>query len=430
MSALPLRAGGRGLRLEPDAALYALGIAAGLGLGLALRSALLLAIAGLAGAVVAVRVAPEISLVLLASEGTLKSLYPFSELPVDLLLVTLGLTFWACVVVTRVHGLPRIPPASALIIVLAALLVVAVMRSSLPGATAKAVYFEVVPLALFFSAFVLVRDLRALTRLAIGFVVVGFIVAHAASPSTDPSQPYTLPGGSEIEAALYPAFGALAAVTCVAMRVRGRWRLLALALGVALAAAAARAGSRGVLLSLLGAAIFAGILLIAHARRPVLTFALVALVGLGAVETGRAVISPAALSRYEGLTTDPRRAYLRTRAVDQALARPFGNGVGAFGLNLPVLNPRPAVPYPHNVALEIFGESGIFALGALAGLVGASLLAALRVARRPGAAFCAVGMVFALLEAFASGNVNDDHLLWMTLGVALAAPGLAAMRDG
>ena len=66
----------------------------------------------------------------------------------------------------------------------------------------------------------------------------------------------------------------------------------------------------------------------------------------------------------------------------------------------------------------------------LVGLVGASLLAAVRVARRPGAAFCAVGMVFALLEAFASGNVNDDHLLWMTLGLALAAPGLAATRDG
>ena len=185
-------------------------------------------------------------------------------------------------------------------------------------------------------------------------------MAQAASPSTDPTQPYTLPGGSEIEAALYPAYGALAAVTCVAMRVRGPWRLLALAVGVALAGAAARAGSRGVLLSLAGAAVFAGILLIIHARRPLLTFVLVALVGLGAVEAGRALISPAALSRYEGLTTDPRRAYLHTRALDHALAYPFGNGIGSFGLNLPVLNPRPAVPYPHNVALEVFDESGIF----------------------------------------------------------------------
>jgi O-antigen ligase len=430
MSALPVRAGGLGRRLEPDAALYALGIAAGLGLGLALHSALLLAVAGLAGAIVAVRAAPEISLVLLASEGTLKSLYPFTKVPVDLLIVSLALTLWACVAVSRARGLPRIPSASALMLVLVALLLVAVMRSSLPGATGKGVYFEVVPVVLFFSPFVLVRDLGALTRLAAGFMVVGFIVAHAASPSADPTQPYTLPGGSEIEAALYPAFGALAAVTCVALRVRGRWRLLVLALGIVLAGAAVRAGSRGVLLSLVGAAIFAAILAIAHSRRPVLTFALVALVGLGAVEAGRAVTNPVALSRYQGLTNDPRRAYLHTRALDQALAHPLGNGVGTFGLNLPVINPRPAVPYPHNVALEVFNESGIFALAALVGLVGAALLAALRVVSRPGAAFCAVGMVFALLEAFASGNVNDDHVLWMTLGLALAAPGFAATRDG
>jgi hypothetical protein len=30
--------------------------------------------------------------------------------------------------------------------------------------------------------------------------------------------------------------------------------------------------------------------------------------------------------------------------------------------------------------------------------------------------------VFALLEAFASGNVTADPLLWMTLGIALAMP--------
>ena len=29
----------------------------------------------------------------------------------------------------------------------------------------------------------------------------------------------------------------------------------------------------------------------------------------------------------------------------------YGNGIGTFGLNLPVMNPRPAVPYPHNAAI-------------------------------------------------------------------------------
>ncbi len=417
-------------RVSPPTALFALALALSLGTGLALRSPLLLGIGALAAAAVTLRAAPELSLVLLASEGTLKSLYPFTELPADLLIVTLALTVWSCWVMTQRHGLPRVPWTAALFLVISTLLVVAVIRSSLPGATTKGIYFEIVPLVLFFAPFMLVRDLDALTRLSLAFIVVGLIVVHATSASADPSEPYTLPGGSEITAALFPAFGALAAVTCVALRARGRWRLVFFVLGGVLAAAAARAGSRGVLLALLGAALLGAILLIAQSRRPMLTLALIALIALGIAEAGRQVVGPTALSRYARLTNDPRRGYLHTRALEQALAHPLGNGVGTFGLNLPVINPRPAVPYPHNVALEVFNESGIFALGALVALVAAAALAALRVARHPGAAFCAVGLAFALLEAFASGNVTDDSLLWMTLGIALAISASSAASDG
>jgi O-antigen ligase len=430
MSAWPLDALGLYPRLSPVAALRVAAFAVSIGAGLWLRSPLLLGIGALTGAVVALRAAPELSLVLLASEGTLKSLSPFTAIPGDLLIWSLALTLWSCWVMVERHGLPRIPWTAALFLVLSTLLVVAAMRSSLPGAASKGIYFEVVPLVLFFSPFVLVRDLPALTRLAVAFIAVGFIVAQAASPSADPTQPYTLPGGSEITAALFPAFGALAAVTCVAIRARGRWRLVFLAVGVVLAAATARAGSRGVLVALLGAAVLGGILLIAHSRRPVLTFALIAVIGLGVAEAGRQVVGSAALSRYQRLTSDPRRDYLTTRALDQALAHPLGNGIGSFGLNLPVINPRPVVPYPHNVALEFFNESGIFALGALVALVAAAFLAALRVARLPGAAFCAVGLAFALLEAFASFSVTENFLLWMMLGIALAMPGSPAPSDG
>jgi O-antigen ligase len=430
MSAWPLDARGPGLRLSPVAALCAAALAASGGAGLALRSPLLLAIGALAGAVVALRAAPELSLVLLASQGSLKSLYPFTELPADLLVVTLALTLWSCWVMVERHGLPRVPWTTALFLVLSTLLIVAAMRSSLPGAASKAIYFEAVPLLLFFSPFVLVRDLPALTRLALGFIAVGFVILQATSPSADPSEPAALPGGSEITAALFPAFGALAAVTCVAMRTHGRWRLAFLALGAVLAAAAASAGSRGVLVSLLGASVLGGVLLVVHSRRPVLTFALIAVVGLGVAEAGRQFVSPAALSRYERLTSDPRRDYLSARALEQALAHPLGNGIGTFGLNLPVINPRPAVPYPHNIALEVFNEAGIFALGALAALVAAAFLAALRIARLPGAAFCAVGLAFALLEAFASFSATDNSLLWMMLGLALALPGSLPASDG
>jgi O-antigen ligase len=430
VSAWPLPSRALGQRLSPATGLYAAALALSVGAGLSLRSPLLLAIGALAGAVVALRAAPELSLVLLASEGTLKSLYPFTEIPANLLIVSLALTLWSCWVIVQRHGLPRVPWAAALFLVLSTLLVVAAMRSSLPGALHKGIYFEAVPLLLFFSPFVLVRDLPALTRLALGFIAVGFVVAQAASPSPDPTQPYTLAGGSEITAALFPAFGALAAVTCVALRARGRWRVVFLALGAVLAAAAVRAGSRGVLVSLFGAALLGGVLLIVHSRRPLLTFALVAAVGLGVAEAGRQVVSPSALSRYQHLTSDPRRDYLSTRALDQALAHPLGNGIGAFGLNLPVINPRPAVAYPHNVALEVFNESGIFALGALVALVVAAFLAALRVTRLPGALFCAVGLAFMLLEALASFSATEDSLLWMMLGVGLAMPGSQTPSDG
>ena len=205
-----------------------------------------------------------------------------------------------------------------------------------------------------------------------------------------------MPGGSEITAGLFPAFGALAAITCVAMRLRGVWRIGAFAVGAVLAGAAARAGSRGVLAALIAALALGGILLVLHSRRRVLTAALIAVVGLAIAAVGRQFVDPAALSRYARITNDPRRSYLHTRALDEAFAHPLGNGIGTFGLNLPVLNPRPVVPYPHNVAHEIFNESGIFALGAFVALVGAAFASALRVARLPGGAFCAAGLAFAL----------------------------------
>jgi hypothetical protein len=430
MSALPVRAGGLGGNLSSAAALYAAAVAVSVVSGVTLRSPLLLGIGAVAATVVALRAAPELALVLLACEGSLKSLYPFTEIPVDLLLVSLALTLWSCWVMIRRHGLPRVPWTAALVLVLSTLLVFAAMRSSLSEAGSKAIYFEAVTLTLFFSPFVLVRDLATLTRLALAFIAVGFIIVNATSPTADPSQPYSVPGGSEITAGLFPAFGALAAITCVAMRVRGVWRLSAFAVGVVLAAAAARAGSRGVLVALIAALVLGGILLVIHSRRRVLTGALIAVAGLAIAAIGRQFIGHTALTRYARITDDPRRSYLHTRALEEAFAHPLGNGIGTFGLNLPVLQPRPVVPYPHNVAYEIFNESGIFALGAFVALVVAAFASALRVARWPGAAFCAAGLAFTLLEAFASGNVNDDSLLWMMLGISLAMPAAVGRRGG
>ena len=113
--------------LSPAATLYAAALAVSVGAGLSLRSPLLLAIGALAAAAVALPAAPELSLVLLASEGTLKSLYPFTHIPGDLLIWSLALTLWSCWVVIRRSGLPRVPWATALFLVLSTLIVVAAM---------------------------------------------------------------------------------------------------------------------------------------------------------------------------------------------------------------------------------------------------------------------------------------------------------------
>ncbi|MDP9257449.1 MAG: hypothetical protein M3Q31_12950, partial [Actinomycetota bacterium] len=118
MSAWPLDGLGLYSRLSPAAALRVAAFAVSVGAGLSLRSPLLLAIGALAAAAVALPAAPELALVLLASEGTLKSLYPFTEIPGDLLIWSLALTLWSCWFMIRRQGLPRVPWTAALILVL------------------------------------------------------------------------------------------------------------------------------------------------------------------------------------------------------------------------------------------------------------------------------------------------------------------------
>ncbi|HEY1480642.1 MAG TPA: O-antigen ligase family protein [Gaiellales bacterium] len=438
MSAWPLESTRLGIEIPRPSGplaicLGAFGAAAALGVGM--HSTLLVVIAAAAAAGLAIVRAPEFLVVLFACQGTLKSLPPFTASPVDLLIVSFVLCGVACAVRIYRDGLPRIPLASVLMLVVSGLLVVAALRTVVPGATYKAINFEIVGSALLFMPLILVRDTKALARLALGFVIVGIMVALAATPSGDPSEPLIIPGGDEITAALFPAFGGLAAISCLAMRCRGIQRLLLLALGIVLLGASVRAGSRGVLLSMGIAVIAALVLLIYHSRRrqvivSAILIALASLVVIGpAVETAvRGSIDPAALKRYTHLTTDRRRAYLHSRALDQAFAHPLGVGVGTYGVNLPVLQPRPAVPYPHNVIYETFDESGIFAVGALVALMLTGLAAALKTAWRPGCAFCAVGLVFGLSEAFASGSVADDPLLWMTIGISMGIVGGFAER--
>ena len=95
MSALAVRGSPVGRMPFPSA----LGIGAatlGASAGVLFKSALLLAVVAGVVALWAVVALPEVLLVLLTTEGTLKSLPPFDRSPVDLLLVSAGLVAMAC----------------------------------------------------------------------------------------------------------------------------------------------------------------------------------------------------------------------------------------------------------------------------------------------------------------------------------------------
>jgi O-antigen ligase len=390
--------------------------------GRLLHSAPLVAVALVPLVIWTVLRAPEVLLVLLATQGAIKSLPFFAETPVNLLYVSLGLVGIACALRIRSQGLPPFAVSStALIVLLIVLLLFAALTSPIPGATYKAVYFEIVCGTLFFASLILVRDGPGLARLATGFVIVGLVVAQAAVPGGIPNEPYTLPGGNEITAAYFPAMGALAALSCLAMRTFGLRRVALLALAGLLTVAAVRAGSRGVLAAGSVAMCLALVLLVFRSRRRVLALGAAVLVAVGSLVVVPAFIETSALQRYSGgLTNDPRRDYLRTHAIEQALNHPMGLGIGGFGRNLPVIS-LPTVPYPHNVVLEVWNESGLLGLDALLLLVAAVFVLALKLAGRPGFAFCGAGLAFAFVEALASGNVNDNKVLWLMLGVTCAA---------
>ena len=374
--------------------------------------------------------APEVLLPVLGAQGTLQGVEPFASSPVTLLYVLFGLLAIGCALRLRSDGFPSFGWPAVLMVVLVVMLLLAALTSSYPGGTFKAVYFEVTCGALFFAPLVLVRDVAGFVRIAAGFVVIGLLVAHAAIPGATPNQPFTVPGGNEITAAYFPAMGAVAALSCLAMRTYGLRRTLLFALAGLLAAAAVRTGSRGVLVALIAAVAVALLLLVVHARRPALALGLALLVAIGGYAGVRQVAGPAALERYSALTSDSRRDYLRTQAIEQSLDHPMGVGIGGYGNNLPVISLGSTVPYPHNILLEVVNESGLIALDALLALLAAAFVVALRLARMRGLAFCVAGVTFAFVEALASGNVNDNAVLWLMLGLTFAVSQTPEARGG
>lgn len=80
------------------------------------------------------------------------------------------------------------------------------------------------------------------------------------------------------------------------------------------------------------------------------------------------------------------------------------------------------IRYPHNLFLEVFYEAGWIAGGALLLFVIASLLLMWKRSYEPATAVLFALLLFSLVNAMVSGDINDNRLMWLLLSCAWVLP--------
>jgi O-antigen ligase len=223
---------------------------------------------------------------------------------------------------------------------------------------------------------------------------------------------------------------------------RTAFRLLLLVPGVALGYGFFYSGSRGALVAMLAALAVTAITTLGmkRARRGIV----VAAGTLALLAAAISVLVPQSVELMNkrmnqvsfdnpGMGVAGERVSLARDAWDIFVAHPLtGVGVGGFNLALGYADSARGV-YPHNILLELASELG------LAG-VGAFLLLTILALRQIGLAlrrgrFALVVLVIAiasyfLANAMFSGDLNDNRMLFMALGVCFALPSMAGGETG
>lgn len=166
---------------------------------------------------------------------------------------------------------------------------------------------------------------------------------------------------------------------------------------------------------------------------PLTTWFIIAMGWLPRIFSDRlwSVMAIVAGGNSDGSTTN--RLFLAGRGLQAIASSPLiGLGAGSFPS---VAWDLPANRYPHNIIIEVAAELGIPSLICLAAFILASAIALKKVAFRSEAgedrliSFALGGLlIFCLVNAFISGDLNDNRMLLATVGAIFAHVGLAESR--
>jgi O-antigen ligase len=395
--------------------------------------------AGIVAATMAALLAPQIVLALFLTVAGFKAAPWLSGIPADAtLLAAVGVVFAVVTDVIR-RGLPVPPRGVVFGLLLTVLVVSAVLWSPDPArGLEKAARFEGLTMLAFAAPIVLVRSRDEMSSLIRPMVAFTLLISLAATQVGASSEPLRIIGSNHIELARYSSLGLLGAAVYLAPQASRRDRILWIAAAAILLHTTLAAGSRGVLVALLLAAVVGLGVLERPAHR-----AIALLAGVLSIFVF-AALDPAvrgqAGDRYRHLllSTDTgtvlgTREELYHLGVREAEANPMGAGTEGFAADTglttcPGRQDRDrsvlAMPcYPHNVELEIAGEYGIPGLALFVSLVVAAWIATKRSLgrHRPSLILARSTMVLFLVEAQVSEGLNGNRLLFFALGLCFAA---------
>jgi O-antigen ligase len=395
--------------------------------------------AGIVAATTAAVLAPQVVLALFVTVAGFKAAPWLSGIPADATVVAAAGVVFAVVADIVRRGLPTPPRGVVFGLLLTVLVVSAVLWSPVPSlGLDKAARFEGLTMLAFAGPIVLVRsrsEMLALVRPMVAFVLVITLAATQVGVS---SEPLRIIGSNHIELARYSALGLFGAAVYLAPQASRRGAIFWLAAAAALFHTTLAAGSRGVLVAVVPAAIIGLGVLEKRSQQAIAVLAVVLSMATFAVLDPSVRGQAGDRYRNQLLSTDTgtvlgTRQELYGLGVQEAKAHPIGSGTEGFAgdTGLTTCPGRDegdrmlrALPcYPHNIELEIASEYGIPGLALFVSLVVAAWVATKRTLGRDrySVVLARSIMVLFLVEAQVSEGLNGNRLLFFALGLCFAA---------
>lgn len=377
-----------------------------------------------------------LGLVLLVSSGQLKQHPLFSWLPVDLTLIAiffvLGLSVSKIVLIDRFSTkLPWI-----LILPLLAFLF-GLFGSSLESySLTKVATFAFITIpGLIFSPVVLLDSPRRRKLLVHGLLAIGiFVLVSTLLDSQNLATTHRLifESANTISTARMLGNALLICVALLLFKTRNRIFLITLALitmSSLLIAVILLTGSRGPFLSVPLTLVITTLLIkIGVKSRLKVIFALT--VGFVLTVWAATATDHRGISRITDLlfedhadtgSISARTSFLYSESLEAALDRPFGTGWGDL-TEIEIFSDATGRRYSHNIFIEFLIEGGWLSALLIVVFIAIIVSSARKLPLNWVNVALVLLMIYSLINATVSGDINDNRVLWLTLSATLAAP--------